>query len=133
MEGHARCAILRPGAGAKRHGEQNLRGCPVATDYAFWRQAALLDRRFEPEQAQDLHRIGAKPDTRADLLELARLLINLGLDAALSERDRGGQSANAGTDDRNTTVSIGAHRLPPPIRGGRRNCNRSPSRPAAHS
>jgi hypothetical protein len=56
--------------------------------------------RFQAERKQDARAVGADLDAGADFLELARLFVNLDVDAALEQGQRRAQSADAGADDK---------------------------------
>src|SRR5262249_48328828 len=55
--------------------------------------------RLQYKRKQNARAVGADLDTGADFLELARLFVDFDVDAALEQRKRRGQSANAGADD----------------------------------
>jgi hypothetical protein len=71
-------------------------------DLPFRRQHLhALERLFEAQGVEHAGAVRADLDASADLLELGRLLIDLDVEAALEQGQRGGQSANAGADHGN--------------------------------
>src|SRR5262245_37095066 len=56
------------------------------------------ERRFQAEREQHTRAVRADLDAGADLPELARLLVDLDIDAAREQSERRGQSTDAGSD-----------------------------------
>jgi hypothetical protein len=56
------------------------------------------ERRFQAEREQDARAVGADLDAGADLPELARLLVDLDVDAAREQGERRGQATDARAD-----------------------------------
>src|SRR5262249_51881838 len=74
-------------------------GAPVPELAALRPHLHLSEGRFQAERKQNARAVGADLNTGADLLELARLFVNLNIDAALEQGKRGGQPTAAGADD----------------------------------
>ena len=58
-----------------------------------------LERVLEAERVEHARAVGADLDAGADLLQLRRLLVDLDVEAALEQRQRRGQPADAAADD----------------------------------
>ena len=76
-----------------------LAGAPVPDHAAGRQHLDALERVFEAERVQHAGAVGADLDAGADLLELGRLLVDLDVEPALEQRQRGGQPADAAADD----------------------------------
>src|SRR5260370_26041552 len=74
-------------------------GAPVPQLTALRPDLNLGEGRFQAERKQNASAVGADLDAGADLLELARLVVNLDIDAALEQGKRRGQSTDAGAND----------------------------------
>src|SRR5262245_41436301 len=74
-------------------------GAPVPQLAALRAHLHLAEGRFQAEREQNARAVGADLDAGADLLELARLFVNLDVDAALEQGQRRGEPADAGADD----------------------------------
>src|SRR5262249_15865000 len=74
-------------------------GAPVPQLAALRPQLNLGEGPLQAERKQNARAVRADLDAGADLLELARLFVNLDIDAALEQGKRGGQPTDAGADD----------------------------------
>ena len=72
---------------------------------------------FEPERAQDLDAVGPDLKPSADLFKLGDTLIERDLEAALPQRYRRGQTADAGADDCNAKGAMGLGHWNGPVLG----------------
>src|SRR6516165_7645962 len=77
----------------------DLARVPLAIVAELRRKADAADALFEPEPAQDLHRIGIHLNPGADARECLVLLVNLRPQADLAQRGGGREPGYAGADD----------------------------------
>ena len=68
-----------------------------------------LSASSRPERVEHAGAVGADLDAGADLLQLGRLLVDLDVEAALEQRQRRGQSADAAADDDDLVSDIRGH------------------------
>jgi hypothetical protein len=73
----------------------------VAVERGRRRECNVAQACLDAEAAMHFHCVRALLDAGTDPCELLRLLIDLGGDAALSQRRRQSEPADAGADDRN--------------------------------
>ena len=78
-----------------------LAGAPEPDLLAGDDDAEPLGRRAEPQRIEHAGAVRADLDAGAELLQLGRLLIDIDADALPDQRQRRGQSADAGADDGN--------------------------------
>jgi hypothetical protein len=72
----------------------------VAVEGSCGRERDVAQARLDAEPAVDLHCVRALLNAGTDPRELLRLLVDLGADAALPQRRRQSEPADAGADDR---------------------------------
>ena len=81
-----------------------LAGAPEPDFLAGDDDAEPLRRLAEAQRIEHARAVGADLHAGAELLELRRLLVDVDADALPDQRQRGGQAADAGADDRNRIV-----------------------------
>src|SRR5262245_11543896 len=92
--------------GAHRVEICDLATVPFAIVSDLWGKSDRSNARLEAEAAYHLHRIGIELQTGADRGEGGRLLIDVNLVPDPSQRGRGGQPRDPGTDDRYSRCCI---------------------------
>ena len=96
IEGRAPAGHRRLG---ERHPAQDRAGLPVARVQRVGDDADGAERLGEPQPVQDLDGVGADRDPGAHLAQDAGLLVDVGVEAGLAQREGGGQAADPGADD----------------------------------
>jgi hypothetical protein len=76
-----------------------LPGAPEADLLALRLDRDAAERILEPERDQNAGPVGADLDAGADLAQRRRLLEDGDVEAATQQRERGGETADPGTDD----------------------------------
>src|ERR1700722_2450480 len=77
-----------------------LPGVPQPDRLAGRQHLDFLQRVLEPERVKHAGAVGADLYTSAELAQFRRLLVDIDLDAAANERQRGDEPADAAADDR---------------------------------
>ena len=77
-----------------------LAGVPQPDRLAGRQHLHLFQRVFQSERMEDARAIGADLDAGAEFAQFRRLLVDLDVDAAANERQRGRKPADAAADNR---------------------------------
>src|SRR6185503_11540705 len=98
-----------PGAHGVEIGD--LAGIPLAIVSDLGCEPYVTDVLFEPEAAQDLHRVRVHLNAGADPSEGLRLLVDMCVETDFAQRRGRGQTCDAGTDDRYCGYRVGHRAL----------------------
>ena len=99
VQHHMRRAVALARRGAEIEPVPGLAGRPMPDHPPRRQHLDALQRLLQAERKQHAGAVRADLDAGADLLQLRRLLVDLDVAAALEQRQRRGQSADAAADD----------------------------------